>query len=179
MGKDDGEFENPVADSVLFESEVDAVPNAANPNDWGDLSLAGIKRGEVDDFILNYCKNACASNWLDAAILICIIFNTFMLAYAGPANTYPEEQLTAMMISDIILTVIFSVEMGIRIIALGFYDATGQLPVPRYMNECATSPDPNVFHSFTKCFVLTHPCCRCVSAATGTRWTSLLLSRRG
>jgi hypothetical protein len=121
------------------ESEVPDTPESAvkeNPTEeWGDLSLAGIKEGDVDIFVLNYCKNACASTWLDSTILICIIFNTFLLAYAGPANTYPEEQLTAMMLADVVLTVIFSVEMGIRIIALGFYDSTGQNPVPRYMNE--------------------------------------------
>jgi hypothetical protein len=149
-GSSDDEFSNPVAESGMFESERtgdpadERKPDSANPDDWGDLGLGGIVRGDVDEFILNWCKNACASSWLDATILICIIFNTFLLAYAGPANTYSEDVLTAMMIADLVLTLIFSIEMFIRIIALGFYDRTGELPVPRYMNECAATVPPLV-----------------------------------
>lgn len=156
-GSDDEEFKNPVVDSGMldsgmvdsgmFESETiaadpPAVKDPANPDNWGTLGLGGIVSGDVDEFILNWCKNACASTWLDATILICIIFNTFLLAYAGPANTYPDDVLTALMIADLVLTLIFSIEMFIRIIALGFYDRTGELPVPRYMNECAAAAPP-------------------------------------
>ena len=138
---DSGDFANPVADSGMFESETNSdagsneAPNnvvpqqrsldLANPENWGDLKLSGIMRGDVDEFILNWCKNACASTWLDTTVLVCIIFNTLLLAYAGPANTHPEDILTAMMIADLVLTLIFSIEMFIRIIALGFYDRTG------------------------------------------------------
>jgi hypothetical protein len=145
MGKDDEDgdgFENPVADGNMFETEAvdDAAPDASNPDDWGSLALGGIKQGEVDEFIVNWCKNSCASSWLDATVLFCIIFNTFLLAYAGPANIHPESQLFAMMVIDLVLTLIFTIEMFIRIIALGFYDRTGELAVPRYMNEYASPP---------------------------------------
>ena len=36
----------------------------------------------------------------------CAALRAFLLAYAGPANTYPEEQLLAMMIADLVLTAI-------------------------------------------------------------------------
>ena len=149
-----GDFANPVADVGMFESEAgsDEAPDgavrsagvdASNPENWGDLKLSGIMRGDVDEFILNWCKNACASTWLDTTVLVCIIFNTFLLAYAGPANTQPEEVLTAMMVADLVLTLIFSIEMFIRIIALGFYDRTGvfvcaRAPLSPSVSDCAS-----------------------------------------
>ena len=109
--------------------------NSQSMEDWGNLTLSGIMHGEVDEFILNWCRNTCASAWLEIGILGAILFNTFLLAYAGPATTLSEERLTMMMIADIVLTIVFTAEMLIRIIALGFYDRKGTEPVPRYMND--------------------------------------------
>ena len=104
-------------------------------DDWGSLGLGGIARGDVDEFILNWCKNACASKWLELSILGCILFNTFLLAYAGPANVLHEDTLFFMMVADLVLTTIFTAEMLVRIIAVGFYDRKGLEPVPRYLND--------------------------------------------
>eukprot|EP01052_Picozoa_sp_SAG31_P010413 SAG31_NODE_570_length_14016_cov_10.573543_4_plen_2093_part_00 len=150
----DDTFSNPLRQSNdegamdTFETEISADPkhakrsssspklaNAKTMDDWGNLSISGILYGEVDQFILNWCRNACSSMWLDAFILLAIIFNTFLLAAAGPANTHSKEILTMMMVADIVLTIVFTLEMLIRIIALGFYDKTGNDPIPKYMND--------------------------------------------
>lgn len=119
---------------AVFDVE-DRAGDPKNVDDWGNLSLGGVKTGEVDELIVNWCKNACASFWLDALILFCIVVNTVLLAAAGPATTLTNETLDWMVAADLVLTVIFTAEMVIRIVALGFYDPNGTEPVPRYLND--------------------------------------------
>ncbi|MDA8639371.1 ion transporter [bacterium] len=143
------EFGNPMRGSTdsnsggngkqeAFESE-DLRNRSLSPSktmdNWGNLTLEGITSGLVDEFIVNWCKNACASKWLETGILIAILINTYLLAAAGPATTLSEDKLYWMMVADIVLTIIFTVEMFIRIIALGFWDLKGNDPIPRYMND--------------------------------------------
>lgn len=118
------EFGNPIADdgaelavgnsdsddvetgehAEVFEAEGEG--NAEQDEaEWGELSLKGITYGDVDNFILNWCRNACASKWMDSCILTCILLNTGLLAAAAPANTYSEETLQIFVIIDMVLTV--------------------------------------------------------------------------
>ena len=112
-----------------------------NVDDWGRLSLGAVKTGEVDELIVNWCRNACASTWLDALILFCIIANTALLAAAGPATTLDDEVLARMVVADLVLTVVFTAEMVIRIVALGFWDRKGTDPAPRYLNNAWNKMD--------------------------------------
>ena len=136
-------MDNPVFDSDdgpddhAFESEPPALSDAdVETQEWGALSLQGIKDGQVDSFIANWCRNACASTWLDTFILACIMFNTALLAGAGPATTLAAETLLIMEVIDIVLTIIFTVEMVVRIIALGFYQLDSDPDaIPKYLND--------------------------------------------
>ena len=79
-----------------FDTETPKADPKADPknvDDWGNLSLSAVRTGEVDELIVNYCKNACASTWLDASILLAIMLNTALLAMAGPATTLSEEAI--------------------------------------------------------------------------------------
>ena len=116
-----------------------ADPN--NVDDWGRLSLGAARTGEVDELIVNWCRNACASTWLDALILFCIIANTALLAAAGPATTLDDEALSGMVVGDLVLTIVFTSEMVIRIVALGFWDRKGTDPIPRYLNNAWNKMD--------------------------------------
>lgn len=160
-GQEQDNFDNPLADKArlssanLEEVEQPDTPSKANavfdvetragdpqnPDDWGNLSLGAVKTGEVDELIVNWCKNSCASTWLDALILFCIIVNTALLAIAGPATTLDDEALGWMVAADLLLTIIFTAEMLIRIIALGFYDRKGTDPAPRYLNNAWNKMD--------------------------------------
>eukprot|EP01043_Picozoa_sp_COSAG02_P028368 COSAG02_NODE_1716_length_11210_cov_24.482495_1_plen_241_part_00 len=160
-GQEQDNFDNPLADKAtlssanLEEVEHPDTPSKANEvfdveersgdphnvDDWGNLSLGAVKTGEVDELIVNWCKNSCASTWLDALILFCIIVNTALLAGAGPATTLDDEALGWMVVADLVLTIIFTAEMVIRIIALGFYDRKGTDPAPRYLNNAWNKMD--------------------------------------
>lgn len=126
------------ADPVSLKAAPPESLKSGDPNnvdDWGNLSLGAVRTGEVDELILNYCKNACASTWLDALILGAIVVNTGLLAMAGPATTLSEEAIDQMVVADLVLTIIFTAEMMIRIVALGFYDRRGTAPAPMYLNN--------------------------------------------
>jgi hypothetical protein len=53
----------------------------------------------------NWCRNACASSWLDITVLSAIILNTILLAVENPANQLTDDTLHAMVITDLVLTV--------------------------------------------------------------------------
>eukprot|EP01047_Picozoa_sp_COSAG01_P087442 COSAG01_NODE_20128_length_969_cov_1.797701_1_plen_74_part_10 len=60
--------------------------------EWGTLKIGqAMATGDVDVVILNWCRNACASIWLDSVVLAAIILNTILLAIESPANTLSEE----------------------------------------------------------------------------------------
>ena len=126
---------------AVFDAEPVSPGDPKNVDDWGNLSLGAVRTGEVDELILNWCKNSCASNWLDALVLGCIIANTALLAAAGPATTFSEEELDMMVVADLVLTIIFTGEMIIRIVALGFWDRKGTDPTPRYLNNAWNKMD--------------------------------------
>ena len=110
--------------------------SSQNVDDWGRLSVVSdFTHGDLDAAIGHWCKNACASNWLERGILCTIVMNTVLLAVGSPSNTFDESVLTGLMIADTICAVVFTAEMFIRIIALGFWDRKGTDPVPRYMND--------------------------------------------
>eukprot|EP01050_Picozoa_sp_SAG11_P015766 SAG11_NODE_2081_length_3851_cov_2.513859_4_plen_82_part_00 len=44
-----------------------------------------------------------------------------LLSIENPANTLPSSTLKGYLIADLVLTLIFSVEMIVRILAMGFY----------------------------------------------------------
>ena len=122
-----------------FEVETREVPD---PEAWGNLkSATALKEGDVDAFVLRWCQNACASNWLDPVVLTAIIMNTVLLALENPANTLSEDTLRFMVIVDLVLTVGFHVEMQIRITAMGWWDRVGSGTAPNitydpcYMND--------------------------------------------
>jgi hypothetical protein len=58
------------------------------PHAWGKLKSAeALLEGDVDAFILRWCQNACASNWLDTVVLSAIILNTILLVSARSSQT--------------------------------------------------------------------------------------------
>ena len=116
-------FENPLAegtaaDSVdstaAAEAEVEEVVPTTSvddddkdpTSDWGSLStITPFKTGDFDQLILNWCRNASASRWLEIIVLVAIMINTFMLAAAGPATTLSDFILESFAQLDLFLTV--------------------------------------------------------------------------
>ena len=129
------------AETGASDQPLKRTADPKNVDDWGRLSLGAVKTGEVDELIVNWCRNACASTWLDTLILFCIIANTALLAAAGPATTLDDEVLARMVVADLVLTVVFTAEMVIRIVALGFWDRKGTDPAPRYLNNAWNKMD--------------------------------------
>ena len=69
--------------------------SSQNVDDWGRLSVVSdIAHGDLDAAIGHWCKNACASNWLERGILCTIVMNTVLLAVGSPSNTFDESVLT-------------------------------------------------------------------------------------
>ena len=90
---------------------------------WGELDVKdAMLMGDVDAAVLHWCQNACKSSWLEVLILLCILLNTVLLAVQNPATTLSNDTLYVFMIIDLVLTGIFTVEMCIRIIAMGLYN---------------------------------------------------------
>ena len=125
----EGEPQTPKSETELMSAE-DAV--------FEKLGISKeILNGDVDAFILNWCTNAHNSSWLEYSILTCILINTYLLMVQNPATTLPSDlpelrawkgpdewgmTLHGIMVCDYILTMIFTLEMFTRIIAMGFYN---------------------------------------------------------
>ena len=131
------QFDNPmnVGDTDEEVSEEAVEPGSARAGDeeeinateksdeYKSLSLVGeFARGEFDELIDNWCKRASVSTWLDVTIISAIMINTFLLAWVNPANLLSDDTLFVCMIIDMVLTVLFTWEMFVRIIAMGFYN---------------------------------------------------------
>ena len=100
MGADD---EDPEVESS--EGERQEPQTQAEKEDWGNLEVGNaMLRGDFDAFIFNFCKNACASKWLETGVILAILVNGVTLAIQNPATTWTNETLAILMMFDIVLT---------------------------------------------------------------------------
>jgi hypothetical protein len=91
--------------------------------------------GDFDVLIENWCRRASVSTWLDVTIISAILTNTVLLALQNPANQFSDDTLDIMMYIDMFLTCLFTWEMFVRIIAMGFYNPKYKLnPLPKDVN---------------------------------------------
>lgn len=100
---------------------------------FAKLGLATeFKEGDVDKLIENWCTNAHNSGWLDRLVIVCIMVNTLVLAASHPCNMFSDQLFRTVVHVDAVVTIIFSCEMFIRIIAMGFYNPsyTGRQEAP-------------------------------------------------
>jgi hypothetical protein len=138
-------------ETATFDKEDQALGGEeVSGAEWGTLKIGqAMAKGDVDVVILNWCRNACASIWLDSVVLAAIILNTILLAIESPANTLSEETLDMIVIIDMVLTIGFTVEMFIRIIAMGFWDRKGEGTAPNTVyRPCYLNDDWNKLDFF-------------------------------
>ena len=115
-------------DNPLNEVEDDVSESGQEEVDAEDAVYVklGLRKefteGDVDAFIKNWCLNAHNSTWLDTTIIIAILINTVILSHQNPATMLDEDILHAYYLIDVVLTLTFSWEMFVRIIAIGFYN---------------------------------------------------------
>jgi hypothetical protein len=115
-----------------MEQEMEEEGDAASGEE-GELehdtpyAKQGLKKefveGDLDQLISNWCKNAHHSVWLDCTVVVCIVINTVVLSIQSPANVLSDAWLQVLFRADVVITVLFSCEMFIRIIAMGFYNS--------------------------------------------------------
>ena len=140
---DDDDFSLGVAgEDDLAEEEARARAFGEDDREeWGSFQPGkAFVSGDVDEAVLSWCRNACASVWLDTCVMGAILISTVTLSVENPANTLSPEVLNHLVYLDIVLTVGFTCEMFIRIIAMGWWDRTGSggPPItydPCYMND--------------------------------------------
>jgi hypothetical protein len=138
----------PVSPSVTAFASVDSElsnGDAGSEEDnvaWGDLAAyTALREGRIDAFVVSWCRNACASRWLDTTVMVAILVSTCTLAWENPANTLSAATRSLLVALDAALTVIFTAEMAVRILAMGWWDRKGRghapnvVYEPRYMND--------------------------------------------
>lgn len=75
------------------------------------------------------CQKVAASTGLEILIIAAIVTNTLILCVQNPANQFDESMVLFLTVMDLILSVIFTLEMLIRIRAMGFLGHRGYLDV--------------------------------------------------
>lgn len=75
------------------------------------------------------CQTIAASTALETVIISAIVTNTLILCFQNPANQFDEDMTLLLTVMDLVLSVIFTLEMLIRIRAMGFIGHRGYLDV--------------------------------------------------
>lgn len=116
-----------------FEGDEQILP-------WGQLAAKqAFILGDVDEAVVCWCRNACASVWLDSGVMVAILVSTVALAWENPANTMSEEARYALVALDMVLTAAFTFEMAVRVIAMG----GGKFP-PRWWDRVGKGVAPHI-----------------------------------
>ena len=84
------------------------------------------------------CQQIAASTGLEVVIICAIVTNTLILCVQNPANQFDEGMTLLLTVMDLILSVLFTLEMLIRIRAMGFIGHRGYLDVSH--TYCTTPP---------------------------------------
>jgi hypothetical protein len=100
-----------------------AAVGQTGPVDPDAPVLAGKALGFIEpaDPVRQWLFTFMARKDLDHVLLVCILFNSVMLAVQSPTNTLGNTTNDILNIVDIVLSVIFSLEMIGRVIALGLW----------------------------------------------------------
>lgn len=75
------------------------------------------------------CQDIASSTALEVLIICAIVINTLILCVQNPANQFSEGTTLLLTVADLILSGLFTVEMCIRIRAMGFIGHRGYLDV--------------------------------------------------
>ena len=97
------------------------------------------KRGRCGRCIMRYCPSiltATANKWFDSVILFLIFTSSVMLALDTPLVDPNSMQFKVYSVIDLIHTVLFTIEMLIKIIGLGFFsNSLNNKQVPAYLRS--------------------------------------------
>ena len=90
------------------------------------------------------CQKVAASTGLEVIIIGAIVTNTLILCFQNPANMFDADMTLLLTVMDLILSVLFTLEMLIRIRAMGFIGHRGYLDVRRAPRPILTCGVPRL-----------------------------------